>query len=118
MRFISLLFAILLAVSCGSPSHSRATFGFGLVPPSLTELSPGAAPANTAPFTMTVNGANFYPDAVVFWNGTPQSTRFISSNQLLVAVTSEDLMQFGLAQVYVRTGGLNTNTLDFDVTAQ
>ncbi len=29
-----------------------------------------------------------------------------------------DLMQFGLAHVFVRAGGLNSNTVDFDVPAQ
>jgi len=67
---------------------------------------------------MTVNGANFGADAVVFWNDIPQSTRLLSSKQLLVAITDTDLMQLRLAHVFVRTGGLNSNTLDFDVTAQ
>lgn len=62
--------------------------------------------------------SNFGPDAVVFWNEVPQSTRFLSSQQLQVAVTEADLMQFGLAHIFVRTGGLNSNTVDFDVTAQ
>jgi hypothetical protein len=118
MRFIGFLSVVLLAVSCGNPSRTRATFNSSLLPPSLMALSPSAAPANTTPFIMTVNGANFGTDAVVFWNGTPQSTRFVGPSQLLVSVTDEDLMQFGMAQVFVRTGGLNTNTLDFDVTAQ
>jgi hypothetical protein len=82
------------------------------------ELSPGTVPVNSVPFTMTVNGTNFGTDAVVFWNDVPQSTRFVNPKQLLVAVTETDLMQFGLAHVYVRTGGGNSNTLDFDVSAQ
>ena len=67
---------------------------------------------------MTVMGANFGADAVVFWNDIPQRTRFISSTQLQVVLTDADLMQFGLAHVFVRTGGQNSNTINFDVTAQ
>jgi len=96
----------------------RTTFGTSFSPPALMELSPSAVPVNSVPFTMTVNGANFGADAVVFWNDIPQSTRLLSSKQLLVAITDTDLMQFRLAHVFVRTGGLNSNTLDFDVTAQ
>ena len=82
------------------------------------QLSPNTVPVNSVPFTMTVTGANFGTDAVVFWNNIPQSTRFISSTQLQVVLTDADLMQFGLAHVFVRTGGQNSNTINFDVTAQ
>jgi len=119
MRFTGLLFATLFTVSCGVGNRdSRTTFGTNFSSPALMELSPNAVPVNSVPFILTVNGTNFGTDAVVFWNDTPQSTRFISWKQLLAAVTDTDLMQFGLAQVFVRTGGLNSNTLDFDVTAQ
>jgi hypothetical protein len=82
------------------------------------EFSPNSVPVNSVPFTTTVNGAHFGFDALVFWNDIPQSTRFINSQQLQVALTEDDLMQFGLAHVFVRTGGLNSNTVGFDVTAQ
>lgn len=119
MRFTGLSLAILLTVGCGTSSHDpQTTFGTGLNPPALMELTPTSVPVNSVPFTLIVNGAHFGPDAVVFWNDVPQSTRFLSSQQLQVAVTEDDLMQFGLAHIFVRTGGLNSNTVDFDVTAQ
>jgi hypothetical protein len=118
MRFTGLLLAILVAIGCGAGHDPHTMFGTAFFPPSLTELSPSTVPVNSAPFTMTVNGTNFGTDSVVFWNDIPQSTRLVSSKQLLVAVTDTDLMQFGLAHVFVRTGGLNSNTVDFDVAAQ
>jgi len=81
-------------------------------------LTPGSVPVNSVPFTMTINGANFLTDAVVFWQGSPQSTLYITSNQLMVKVTDADLMFMGMVPVYVRTGGQNSNTVDFEVTAQ
>lgn len=117
MRFPGLLLAILVTVGCGT-RDPNTMFGTRFSPPALMELSPSTVPVNSAPFTLTVNGANFGTDAVVFWNDIPQNTRFMSSTQLLVAVTDTDLMTFGLAHVFVRTGGLNSNTLDFDVSAQ
>lgn len=81
-------------------------------------LTPGSVPVNSVPFIMTINGSNFTTDAVVFWQGTPQSTTFITSNQLIVKVTDTDLLFTGLVPIYVRTGGQNSNTVDFDVTAQ
>jgi hypothetical protein len=119
MRFTGLSLAILLTVGCGAGGRDPHTmFGTGFTPPALMELSPRSVPVNSVPFTLIVNGAHFAPDAVVFWNDVPQSTRFLSPQQLQVAVTEADMMQFGLAHIFVRTGGLNSNTVDFDVTAQ
>jgi IPT/TIG domain-containing protein len=67
---------------------------------------------------MTVNGTNFLTDAIVVWNGTPLSTTFVSSNQLVAVLEETNLMNVGLIRVFVRTGALNSNTVDFDVTAQ
>ena len=36
----------------------------------------------------------------------------------MVKVTDADLMFMGMVPVYVRTGGQNSNTVDFDVAAQ
>jgi hypothetical protein len=86
--------------------------------PAITTLTPDSVPVDSVPFNMTVNGSNFGTDAIVFWNGTAQSTFFVSSNQLTVRLTDTDLMFTGLVPVYVLTGGQNSNTVDFDVTAQ
>ena len=119
MRFTGLPLAILLTVGCGTGVHDPSTkFGTSFFPPALTALTPSTVPVNSVPFTLTVSGANFGADAVVFWNDIPQNTRFMSSKQLQVLLTDADLMQFGLAHVFVRTGGQNSNTISFDVTAQ
>jgi hypothetical protein len=79
---------------------------------------PNSVPVHSVPFAFTINGTNFLTDAVVVWNGTPLSTTFVSSSQVVAVLTATDLMNWGLIPVYVRTGGLNSNTVDFDVTAQ
>jgi len=67
------------------------------------------------PFTIEIDGVNFLPDAIVFWNGTPLSTRFQNSRQLLADLTATNLMLKGEVPVYVRTGGINTNPVTFDL---
>jgi len=121
MRYVGLLLASLFAIGCGTPgmgNHNPGSITQSFSPPSIMALMPGSVPVNSVPFTMTINGSNFGTDAVAFWQGTPQFTIFVSSKQLLVNVTEADLMFAGLVPVYVRTAGLNTNTVDFNVAIQ
>jgi IPT/TIG domain len=121
MRYFGLLLVSLLTIGCGTPGSSGnhdPLVMTTLSPPSITTLTPNSVPVNSVPFTMTINGSNFGADAVVFWQGAAQSTFFVTSNQLMVKVTDIDLMFTGLVRIYVRTGGQNSNTVDFDVTAQ
>src|SRR5215469_12950398 len=115
--FRKLGFVLLLTLGCGTPMHDpKVTFGTNFTPPALTALAPNTAPVNSTPFVMSVDGNNFGRDAVVFWNNVPQSTRFMSPTQLQVEITADDLMQFGMAHVYVQTAGRTSNTVDFNVT--
>ena len=50
---------------------------------------------------MTVNGNDFRHDSVVKWNGSPLATTFVSSHQLLAAVTAADIAQPGTVLVFV-----------------
>jgi hypothetical protein len=121
MRFISLMLLVAFGVACGNGKRSE-TFGpragFGVSTPSINALTPNSSPVNSTPFTMTIQGSNFGADAVAFWNGTAQQTTSVNSSQLLVTVTATDLMFAGSTHVFVRTGGLNSNTVDFTVTPQ
>ena len=120
MRFASVILASLLALGCGTGSgndpHGLKTSA--LSPPSIIELVPNSVPVNSVPFFVTINGTNFLTDAIVVWNGTPLNTTFVSSKQLMAVLEATDLQNVGLIRVYVRTGGLNSNTVDFDVTPQ
>lgn len=111
-------FAVALSLGCGTTTHDlKATFGTSFTPPALNAIDPSTVPLNSSPFVMTLNGHNFGRDAVVFWQNVPHTARFVSSTELEVSVTAEDLTIFGLVQVYVQTGGMTSNTVDFDVTA-
>lgn len=121
MRRLALLLAALVMIGCGSDPDSKPSgpkFATVFAPPAISTLSPISVPVNSPPFYLTINGSNFGTDAIVFWNGVAQHTVFITSQQLAVSVTSTDLQFTGLAQLYVRTQGMNSNTVDFDVTAQ
>ena len=120
MRYLVLLLASLLTLGCGNPAGGHDPHSIVSIssPPSITELTPNSVPVNSVPFTFTVNGTNFGADAVVFWNGNPLSTRFVTPMQLMAVLTPTDLDFAGLIPVYVRTAGQNSNTVDFNVTIQ
>jgi len=118
MRYVGLLLLSLLAVGCGSDMGRDPSKSVGFFPPSIMTLTPNNVPVNSVPFTVSIAGNNFGSDAVVFWHGTPQFTTFVDSKTLVVTLTETDLMFAGLIPVYVRTGGLNSNTVTFNVTVQ
>lgn len=122
MKRLSVLFACLVMLGCGAGSGNKGPDPILVaqfpVTPSISELSPANVPVNSVPFVLTVNGSDFGTDALVFWNGVPQSTMFVTSKQLIVQVTTADLEFAGLVPVYVRRQGATSNTVDFDVTIQ
>src|SRR5215470_5127402 len=86
--------------------------------PTLASLSPSAAPAGGAGFTLTVTGSNFVSGASVRWNGSARSTTFVSASQLTAAIASADISTMGMAQVSVANpDGSLSHALSFGITA-
>jgi hypothetical protein len=87
--------------------------------PVLTSLNPASVPAGNAAFTLTVNGANFVPGAVVQWNGSDRTTAFVSSTQLTAQITAQDVANQGTASIVAvnpAPGGGPSNALIFNIT--
>jgi hypothetical protein len=123
MRYISVLLVLLVTFGCGSGTNNAATDplhnpGVGLTPPAITSLSPSTVPVNSVPFTLLVNGDNFGADATVFWNGTPLTTLSVTGSAIMAPLNDQNLMFAGSIPVYVRSGGMNSNTVVFNVAIQ
>lgn len=117
MYLSSICCLILFMAACGGPAATKATFTTAITGPlAISSLVPNSAPTNSVPFTMVVNGNDFNTGAQVFWNNVPQSTVFVNANELQVSVTETDMSFPGSAAVYVRSNGLNSNTVEFSVT--
>ncbi len=69
--------------------------------PTLTAVSPSAATAGGAAFTLTASGSGFVAGSAVHWNGTARTTQFVSSTQLTAAIAASDIVTAGTAQVTV-----------------
>ncbi len=73
----------------------------GLPIPSVTALSPATAPAGTRDFTLTVDGSDFTPAALVRWNGQERPTTFVSDTRLTATISATDVLTTGTVPITV-----------------
>jgi hypothetical protein len=81
----------------------------------ISELTPNDIMHGSGNFSLTINGSGFGSDAVVFFNGVAQATTFISASQVMASIPADSVTNTGNISVYVRTGGTNSNAMDFIV---
>ena len=117
MSRIGLLFliAVIFSVGCGYGSHNNYMGGSGMGGPQIMQLQPNMTKAGGQAFVLTVNGSGFGTDSVVYWNMQPQTSTYVSGTQVTAEITAADIMNVGMVPVYVRTGGRNSNSMNFDV---
>jgi hypothetical protein len=96
---------------CGYSSHSMGRSGS----PSIASLSPNMANANDPTFMLTVTGSGFGTDTVVYWNGTALPSMYGTATTVTATVSAMDVLNAGMFPVYVRSGGNNSNMLNFTV---
>jgi len=106
-----LLLLTLLVAACGYGSHYMGGAGS----PSIASLTPNMASAGDAAFTLTVNGSSFGTDSVVYWSGAALPSSYATTTQVTATVSATDLMTAGTFPVYVRSGGRNSNVMNFTV---
>lgn len=83
----------------------------GSVAPVIVQHSPAAISAGAGAFTLTLNGLNFAPGAVVNWNGSAKATTYVSSTQVTASILAGDIANAGAASVSVSTSGSTTNAV-------
>jgi DNA-binding beta-propeller fold protein YncE len=80
--------------------------------PTITTISPNSAVGNGAPFTLTVNGANFVAGSMVNFGGTARTTSFVSATQLTAAIPAAAIALDGYAEVTVTNPAPGGGTAD------
>ena len=104
-----------------APSLTAATsspFDIANPAPTATSLSPFFARAGSGAFALTVNGGNFVPNSVVYWNGAPRTTTYHSPSQVTAGITAADISSVGTAAITLATpgpGGGATTALSFEI---
>jgi len=102
----------LISVGCGYGSHNYMN-GNGM--PAITQLSPSITTAGGAAFSLTVDGSGFGTDTVVYWGTMTRGTTYESSTRVTANITAADIMNAGSVQVYVHSGGANSNAMTFTI---
>jgi hypothetical protein len=117
MKRICLCLLTLVLVGCGygSRNYNPGMTGTGGGAPAISSLTPNTATAGSMAFAMTVNGNRFGADAVVYWNSQPAGTMYVSSNQVVANITAADVAMATTVPVYVRTSGMNSNSMNFTI---
>jgi len=101
------------SVSQGVSSH----FTFFPVAPRLNEIIPSSVRAGSGGFTITANGSGFTSGSVVYWNGTPLETTFVSATQLTALVPASMVATAGMAAITVASGGVTSSGVSVTVTS-
>jgi hypothetical protein len=83
--------------------------------PTIGVLHPSVALVGGLQFTLTVDGVNFAPGAVVYWNATALATTFDDAEQLTATVPAALVTTAGAAAVTVVSGGVTSNAMPFAV---
>ena len=77
--------------------------------PVVTGLSPQSVPQGVAA-VITVSGAGFEANSVAQWNGTARTTTFVNATTIQVALTADDVKNYGIGEVSVANPGLAPTT--------
>jgi hypothetical protein len=109
------LLVILTLFIAGCGGYGTNNMGGGGGAPSITSLNPNMKNANDPAFSLTVNGSGFGTDSVVYWNGTALPTSYGTGVMVTAQVAAVDIMNAGMFPVYVRSGGKNSNMINFTV---
>jgi trimeric autotransporter adhesin len=110
---LGLLLAItLMGAGCGYGSHNYMN---GNGNPSITQLAPSSATANSGAFVLAINGTGFGTDSLVYWGTTTRTTTYVSTSKVTANITDADIMNAGMVQVYVHSGGANSNAITFTI---
>ena len=89
------------------------------VPYVSTPLVPSSVPPGNSAFTLTVNGTGFAAGAVVKWNGSPLTTKFVNQGQLTAAVPRAHVAKSATAAITITNpapGGGTSSPEYFTVT--
>jgi hypothetical protein len=77
-------------LACGYSSKATTPAVAGSMP-SIAERAPDNMNSGGSEFVLTVNGSDFSSKATINWNGTAQTTTYVSASQLTATISASDI---------------------------
>ncbi|HEY3930523.1 MAG TPA: hypothetical protein VGL89_19275, partial [Candidatus Koribacter sp.] len=111
---LPLVVAFLFTACGGSGGSNQEPSGSSA--PSISSIDPSVEAAGSPDTPLTVNGSNFSSSAVINWNGTALTTKFVNSGELTAVIPAEDLAVGSYAEISVTDGGITTGSKKLEVT--
>jgi hypothetical protein len=114
MKTVSTILLMTLAAVVLGCGYGSNYLGAGGAMPAIIQLNPASANAGRPAFTLTIAGSNFGAQAIVYWNGIPQSTHptYVSASRLTMAVAATMITNSGTVQVSVTNPGSAGTKID------
>ena len=103
-KTVVLVGLLAVGLACGYSSHKTTPPAAGSMP-NISALAPNNTNAGSASFVLTVNGTNFNSNATINWNGTAQTTNFVSANQMTATIPAASVATAGMVTVTVTNPG-------------
>jgi hypothetical protein len=88
----------------GGGTSAGLTFTINNPAPAINTITPPSVAAQSAGFTLTVNGTGFVSSSVVYWAGSSRVTSYVSSTQLTASINNADVAAVGAASITVVNG--------------
>jgi M6 family metalloprotease-like protein len=79
--------------NCGATMTADLLYGYPVA--TLDQLTPSYSEPSSEGFVLTLTGSDFYPNAIVRWNGHDRTTYYDSSTQLRATITDTDMIALG-----------------------
>jgi type IV pilus biogenesis protein CpaD/CtpE len=95
---LAALTTLTLACGYGSKATTPSTPG---TTPTISELAPDSTHHGGPAFVLTANGSRFSTTAVINFNGTAQTTTYVSANQLMATIPASAIATAGTVAVTV-----------------
>ena len=94
-----------ICVACGGYGSQMASTPQPGVVPTIVEISPANTNAGGPGLMLTVNGTGFGSTSLVKWNGSQQTTTFVSGNQLTATIPASAIATPGAVPITVMNPG-------------
>ncbi len=86
--------------------------------PAITNVNPASVLAGSGDTLLDVSGSGFVTSSMIFWNGAPLTTTFVSATEVKATIPAADLTGSSASQVTVQNpgpGGGSSTAATFDV---